>query len=63
MALILGVDRFLSECRAITNFIGNAVATLVVSRWEGALDREMLASALNLRDAHSSASPLEQDPD
>ncbi len=40
MALILGVDRFMSECRSITNFIGNAVATVVVSRWEGALDRE-----------------------
>jgi aerobic C4-dicarboxylate transport protein len=38
MALILGIDRFMSECRAITNFIGNAVATIVVSRWEGELD-------------------------
>jgi aerobic C4-dicarboxylate transport protein len=38
MALILGVDRFMSEARAITNFIGNAVATLVVSKWEGAFD-------------------------
>ncbi len=38
MALILGVDRFMSECRAITNFIGNAVATVVVARWEGELD-------------------------
>jgi len=46
MALILGVDRFMSECRSITNFIGNAVATIVVSRWEGALDREALDRAL-----------------
>jgi aerobic C4-dicarboxylate transport protein len=46
MALILGIDRFMSECRALTNFIGNAVATVVVARWEGALDREQLASAL-----------------
>ncbi len=38
MALILGVDRFMSECRALTNFIGNAVATIVVSRWEGGID-------------------------
>jgi aerobic C4-dicarboxylate transport protein len=36
MALILGVDRFMSECRSLTNFIGNAVATIVVARWEGA---------------------------
>src|SRR5437879_8331291 len=35
MALILGIDRFMSECRALTNFVGNAVATVVVARWEG----------------------------
>ena len=46
MALILGVDRFMSECRSLTNFIGNAVATLVVARWENTLDREQLAAAL-----------------
>jgi hypothetical protein len=40
MALILGVDRFMSECRSLTNFIGNAVATVVVSRWENALELE-----------------------
>jgi len=38
MALILGVDRFMSEARAITNFIGNAVATLVVAKWDGSYD-------------------------
>jgi aerobic C4-dicarboxylate transport protein len=37
--LLLGVDRFMSEARAITNFIGNSVATLVVAKWEGAFDR------------------------
>ena len=46
MALILGVDRFMSECRSLTNFIGNAVATIVVARWEGALDRERLREVL-----------------
>ncbi|MBY0344297.1 MAG: dicarboxylate/amino acid:cation symporter [Sphingomonadales bacterium] len=46
MALILGIDRFMSECRALTNFIGNAVATIIVARWEGALDRDRLAAAL-----------------
>ncbi len=46
MALILGIDRFMSECRALTNFIGNAVATIVVSRWEGAVDDEKLHAAL-----------------
>ena len=47
LALILGVDRFMSECRSLTNFIGNAVATLVVAKWEGELDQSMLAEALN----------------
>src|ERR1700704_1716093 len=38
LALLLGIDRFMSEARAITNLIGNGVATMVVARWEGALD-------------------------
>ena len=46
MALILGVDRFMSECRALTNFVGNAVATIVVAKWEKGLDREALDRAL-----------------
>lgn len=47
MALILGIDRFMSECRSITNFIGNAVATVVVARWDGALDKDALDRALS----------------
>jgi aerobic C4-dicarboxylate transport protein len=47
MALILGVDRFMSECRSLTNFVGNAVATIVVARWENALDRDKLNEALS----------------
>lgn len=46
MALILGIDRFMSEARALTNMIGNGVATIVISRWEGQLDREQLKTAL-----------------
>ena len=46
MALILGIDRFMSECRALTNFIGNAVATVVVARWEGELDESLFHEAL-----------------
>jgi aerobic C4-dicarboxylate transport protein len=46
MALILGVDRFLSMCRAVVNMIGNAVATLVIARWENELDRNILRSQL-----------------
>jgi len=47
MALILGIDRFMSECRALTNFVGNAVATIVVARWEGELDQAQLQRVLN----------------
>jgi aerobic C4-dicarboxylate transport protein len=46
MALILGIDRFMSECRALTNFIGNGVATIVVSKWENELDHERLLREL-----------------
>lgn len=46
MALILGVDKFMSECRALTNVIGNGVACVVVSNWEKHLDKEKLQEAL-----------------
>ncbi len=47
IAIILGVDRFMSEARALTNLIGNAVATVVVARWEGAVDMARLHRHLN----------------
>ncbi len=47
LALILGIDRFMSEARALTNLIGNGVATIVVARWENALDRAQLDRELN----------------
>ncbi len=50
LALLVGIDKFMSECRALTNVIGNGVATIVVSRWEGELDaakmREVMAHPL-----------------
>ncbi|HRP52910.1 MAG TPA: dicarboxylate/amino acid:cation symporter [Fluviicola sp.] len=46
MTLILGIDKFMSECRALTNFIGNTVATIVVARWENQLDTEQLNKEL-----------------
>ncbi|MFP5391727.1 MAG: dicarboxylate/amino acid:cation symporter [Gammaproteobacteria bacterium] len=55
MALILGIDRFMSECRALTNFIGNGVATVVVSKWEKELNHEQLVRELK------SPSHLEED--
>ncbi|CAJ0867611.1 Aerobic C4-dicarboxylate transport protein [freshwater sediment metagenome] len=47
MSFVLGIDKFMSECRALTNFIGNGVATIVVSAWEGELDREKLREGLS----------------
>ncbi|MBS1174186.1 MAG: dicarboxylate/amino acid:cation symporter [Burkholderiaceae bacterium] len=46
MALILGIDRFMSEVRALTNFVGNGVATVVVSKWENSLDENQMHEAL-----------------
>jgi len=46
LALVLGVDRFMSEARALTNFIGNGVAAVVVSKWERELDHDMLKQEL-----------------
>jgi aerobic C4-dicarboxylate transport protein len=47
MAILLGIDKFMSECRALTNFIGNGVATVVISASEGELDRAKLNAALS----------------
>ena len=49
IVLLLGVDRFMSEARAITNFIGNAVATVVVAKWENAFDESKAAAILTKR--------------
>jgi aerobic C4-dicarboxylate transport protein len=46
LAIIVGIDKFMSECRALTNLIGNGVATIVVSRWEGELDKARLHEAM-----------------
>jgi len=47
MALILGIDRFMSECRALTNFVGNGVASVVVSKWENELDKDRMNAVLS----------------
>ena len=67
LTLLLGVDRFMSEARAITNLIGNAVATMVIAKWNGALDLERARRILDghvdvdAEDVHdniSAAAPL-----
>ena len=63
LALILGIDRFMSECRALTNFIGNALAAIVVAGWENGLDRAALVRALAGEPAPLAAQPIETDTD
>jgi len=46
LALLVGVDRFMSEARAITNLIGNAVATVAIARWDGAFDLDRAQGVL-----------------
>jgi len=57
MAIVLGIDKFMSECRALTNICGNGVATIVVSWWEGELDKDKLKDALH-RGAYAVESEL-----
>ncbi|MBP6879145.1 MAG: C4-dicarboxylate transporter DctA [Phenylobacterium sp.] len=65
LAILVGVDRFMSECRALTNLVGNGVATLVIARWEGDLDRETLARELDRGPNHATpvATPAHADAD
>ncbi|MDR3481284.1 MAG: dicarboxylate/amino acid:cation symporter [Burkholderiaceae bacterium] len=62
MFFILGIDRFMSECRALTNFVGNGVATIVVSAWENELDREIMQAELGGKNAADlkTAAPLSE---
>jgi aerobic C4-dicarboxylate transport protein len=46
LAILVGIDKFMSECRALTNVIGNGVATIVVSRWQGELDAEKMRETM-----------------
>jgi len=60
MAIVLGIDKFMSECRALTNICGNGVATIVVSAWEGELDKSMLRTNLR-RGAYAVAQEVAQE--
>jgi aerobic C4-dicarboxylate transport protein len=71
MAVLVGVDRFIAQCRGVTNFIGNGVAGLAVARWEGELDMDQLRSQLDagpdleadaVADLHAEEDVIEHDP-
>src|SRR5213076_3414433 len=57
LALILGIDRFMSEARALTNLVGNGVATIVVAKWTGDLDTERLRRTLDGETAEEADEP------
>ncbi len=61
VGLIVGIDRFMSEARALTNFAGNAVATVLVATWTSQLDREQLSAALSGQDPFDEATMLDDD--
>ncbi|NHN57070.1 cation:dicarboxylase symporter family transporter [Calidifontibacter sp. DB0510] len=61
VGLIVGIDRFMSECRALTNFAGNAVATVVVGAWTGGLDRGRMAEVLGGRLPFDETTMLDDD--
>ncbi len=58
LAILVGIDKFMSECRALTNVVGNGVATLVVSRWEGELDLPKMRQAMEHSEKNSDSEPV-----
>jgi aerobic C4-dicarboxylate transport protein len=60
LAILVGIDRFMSECRALTNLVGNGVATVVISRWEKEVTSEQLQA--NLKAKHSIAATVAEAP-
>ena len=63
VGLIVGIDRFMSEARALTNFAGNAVATVLVGTWTGEFDRERAAAVLGGDDPFDEATMLDEHDD
>ena len=61
LALLLGVDRFMSEARSITNLIGNAVATVAIAKWDGALDLERARATLKPQIAQMQGPQMDAD--
>jgi aerobic C4-dicarboxylate transport protein len=61
VGLIVGIDRFMSEARALTNFAGNAIATVLVATWTNELDRDQLERALSGEDPFDEATMIDDD--
>lgn len=63
LVLLLGVDRFMNEARAVTNLIGNGVATIAIAKWDGALDRGMVLEVINELKGKAPPSIIDADPE
>jgi aerobic C4-dicarboxylate transport protein len=63
VGLIVGIDRFMSEARALTNFAGNSIATVLVANWTGELDRDRLSAALSGEAPFDEATMLDEQPE
>jgi aerobic C4-dicarboxylate transport protein len=61
VGLIVGIDRFMSECRAVTNFAGNAVATVLIGTWTGGIDRDRFDRVLGGGDPFDETTMLDED--
>jgi aerobic C4-dicarboxylate transport protein len=61
VGLIVGIDRFMSEARALTNFAGNAVATVLIGKWSGEFDREKAARVLSGEDPFDETTMLDEE--
>lgn len=63
VGLIVGIDRFMSEARAVTNFAGNSIATVLIGHWTGGLDREKLDAVLDGDDPFDETTMLDEEPE
>jgi aerobic C4-dicarboxylate transport protein len=63
LVLLLGVDRFMNEARAVTNLIGNGIATIAIAKWDGALDQAMVQEVINEQNGKAPPTIIDAEPE
>jgi aerobic C4-dicarboxylate transport protein len=63
LVLLLGVDRFMNEARAVTNLIGNGIATIAIAKWDGALDQAMVQEVINEQNGTAPPTVIDAEPE
>ena len=63
LVLLLGVDRFMNEARAVTNLIGNGIATIAIAKWDGALDQAMVREVINEQNGTAPPTVIDAEPE